>query len=520
MVLQMPRPFKHPKTGVYYFRVRVPVDLVTQFGKSEVKISLRTKDPTLAKQRFSEKQREFEARCKAFRAKPEVLPHRQIVALAGKLYLEFMAPLEDEPGEPEHWRRVLDIGDAVYANEDKMERWYGPTIDELLQREGLAIDATSRSRLLHEGHTALKQAAEQQLRRSQGDYRPDPNAGRFPELASAHSTKGQVTLSDLFKLWERDHAANGNAPRTVSDYRQKLDEFIKFLGHEDAKAVSPKDVAAFADHLRHERGLTAKTVGAKYLAVIKRLYSVGKKKVVIEKDPAAQVVVEVPKRRRSRPSGFTDTEVKSILSMALGPPSSFGRMAELNRLACKWVPWICAYTGARAGELTQLRKEDFFKEAGIDCIRITPEAGSVKSGNFRIVPLHPHLVELGLLEFVASRPDGYVFFDYQHRKRKPGHTQAASVRGKVSDWVRDFVKITDERVQPNHAWRHRFKTVARDVDIAQEYMDVIQGHEDGRAASDYGETTVKAMYREICKLPRYNIEAGLGSDRLESDVTE
>lgn len=169
MVLQMPRPFKHPKTGVYYFRVRVPVDLVIQFGKKEIKVSLRTKDPSLAKQLFSEREREFEARCKAFRAKPDVLPHRQIVALAGKLYLKFMAPLEDEPGEPEHWRRVLEIGEAVYANEDKMERWYGPAIDELLQREGLSIDGSSRSRLLHEGHTALKQAAEQQLNRPSGD---------------------------------------------------------------------------------------------------------------------------------------------------------------------------------------------------------------------------------------------------------------------------------------------------------------------------------------------------------------
>lgn len=515
MVLQMPRPFKHPKTGVYYFRVRIPVDLVTQFGKSEEKISLRTKEPTLAKQLFSEKEREFEARCKALRARPEPLPHRQIVALAGQLYLQFMAPLEDEPGEPELWHRVLEIGEAVYANEDKMERWYGPSVNQLLQREGLAIDASSRSRLLHEVHSALKQAAEQQLKRSQGDYSPDPNAGRFPELASAHSTKGRVTLSDLFKLWERDHLANGKAPRTVLDYRQKLDDFIKFLGHENATAVLPKNVAAYADHLRHERGLSAKTVATKYLAMIKRLYSVGKKKVVIDGSPADPVAVEVPKRRRSRPSGFTDTEANSVLSMALGPISSFGKMAELNRLACRWVPWICAYTGARAGEITQLRKEDIFKEAGIDCIRITPEAGSVKNGNFRIVPLHPHLVELGLLEFVASRPNGYVFFDYVERKRRSGHTQAASVRGKVSDWVRDFVKITDKRVQPNHAWRHRFKTVARDVDIAQEYMYVIQGHEDGRAASDYGETTVKAMYREICKLPRYHIAAALGSEGLE-----
>lgn len=57
----------------------------------------------------------------------------------------------------------------------------------------------------------------------------------------------------------------------------------------------------------------------------------------------------------------------------------------------------------------------------------------------------------------------------------------------------------------NHAWRHRFKTIAREVGIAPEYSDAITGHEDGRAASDYGETTVKALWREVQKLPRYEV---------------
>lgn len=67
--------------------------------------------------------------------------------------------------------------------------------------------------------------------------------------------------------------------------------------------------------------------------------------------------------------------------------------------------------------------------------------------------------------------------------------------------MREVVKIEDPRVQPNHAWRHRFKTDARDVDIAPEYVDTIQGHEDGRASSDYGETAIRAPWREIKKLP-------------------
>ncbi len=503
MVLQMPRPFRHPRSSVYYFRVRVPADLVGLVGRTEIKVSLGTKDPSLAKQLFSEKERETEARWKSLRAKPETLPHRQIVALAGKLYLQFMAPLEDEPGEPELWHRVLEIGDAVYANEDKMERWYGPAIDELLQREGLAIDASSRSRLLHESHTALKQAAEQQLKRSQGDYSPDPKADRFPKLKPSTADDG-ATLNKLFELWERDHIAEGKSLRTVEDFRQKIEDFIKFVGHGSATRVTARDVANYTEHLRHERGLSARTVSTKYLATIRTIYRTGISKIVITEDPTARVRVRVPKEVRERPKGFTDDEAKTILQCALRDPSTLGGMSALNKLAIRWLPWICAYTGARAGEIAQLRREDFIEEFGIKCVRITPEAGTVKTGKYRVVPLHPHLIEMGLLKTIEAMPHGALFYRASTKETRPGYHPWNSVTGKVSTWVRATAGVKDPRVQPNHGWRHRFKTIARDVDIAQRYMDAIQGHEDGSASGDYGENTMKALNREILKLPRYS----------------
>ena len=70
--------------------------------------------------------------------------------------------------------------------------------------------------------------------------------------------------------------------------------------------------------------------------------------------------------------------------------------------------------------------------------------------------------------------------------------------------MRDVAGITDTRVQPNHGWRHRFKTVGRDVDVDLAYLDAIQGHTDGREATEYGETTMKALDREIKKFPRYD----------------
>jgi hypothetical protein len=40
----MPQPFKHPKTGVYYFRKVIPIVLREPIGKSERRENLKIKD--------------------------------------------------------------------------------------------------------------------------------------------------------------------------------------------------------------------------------------------------------------------------------------------------------------------------------------------------------------------------------------------------------------------------------------------------------------------------------------------
>ncbi|WP_426237378.1 DUF6538 domain-containing protein [Pararhizobium sp. DWP1-1-3] len=502
----MPRPFKHPKTGVYYFRMRVPADLVGVVGKREIKISLGTKDPVAAKELFSAKEQQVTKRWKALRNKLEPLTQKQIVALSGKVYRKIVEQFDEEPGSPQTWREITALAERVAAG-GNFEQWYGSSVDELLLSEDTVTDEASRQRLIRQVHQTLLLAAEQQSKKAEGDYTPDPNANRFPPLKPWGAKAKAVTLTDLFKLWERDHLADKGALGTPADFLQKIEDFKRHLGHEDAEAITGLNISEYCDMLRHERGLSAKTVNGKYLAAIRIVFRVGLAKSRIKSDPTANVKISVPKAIKERSKGFTDQEATTILTFALGDPSSLGQMSELNKLACRWVPWICAYTGARGGEITQLRREDFSEEYDIPFLKITPEAGSTKTGVYRMVPIHPHLVELGLIELVQSRPEGPLFYIPNDRKRKPGHTQAASVRGKVSDWVRDVAKVTDARVQPNHAWRHRFKTVARDVDIAPRYMDAIQGHEDGSASSDYGENTMKALYREILKLPKYDVKA-------------
>lgn len=65
-----------------------------------------------------------------------------------------------------------------------------------------------------------------------------------------------------------------------------------------------------------------------------------------------------------------------------------------------WIPVIGLYTGARIGEIAALRVEHFFEKAGIRAMHLP---GTKTDCAARDVPIHPDLVQLGLLDYVEAR---------------------------------------------------------------------------------------------------------------------
>jgi len=75
-----------------------------------------------------------------------------------------------------------------------------------------------------------------------------------------------------------------------------------------------------------------------------------------------------------------------------------------------WLPLLALFTGARMGELAQLRTADVRAQHGSWIIHITREGGEGKStktkGSQRVVPLHSALVDLGFVEFAKRAKAG------------------------------------------------------------------------------------------------------------------
>jgi integrase len=130
----------------------------------------------------------------------------------------------------------------------------------------------------------------------------------------------------------------------------------------------------------------------------------------IARSPFEQATIVVPRKTRNRETrAFTTEEMQIILSAATKITTE-ATIKSTAQAARRWVPWICAYTGARAGEITQLRCKDVTERDGIKIIRITPEAGTNKTKQARAVPVHEHLIAQGLLEYVNARRAGPLFY--------------------------------------------------------------------------------------------------------------
>ena len=167
---------------------------------------------------------------------------------------------------------------------------------------------------------------------------------------------------------------------------------------------------------------------------------------------------------------------------------------------------MCLWTGSRVGAVAQLRREDVdATDPARPMLNLTPEAGDMK-GDARTVPLHPRLVELGFLRFVAGAEAGPLFFaPGQRRKADAKMPQADLVARTVAEWVGGVV-ADPNLTRPVHAIRHRFMTCARRAGVEEQYVEAIAGHSPGTQGRDYGEFPAAVLHREIARLDPAMIE--------------
>jgi hypothetical protein len=94
--LQTSRPWRHPRTGMYWFRKAIPADLRQILGKREEKFSLRTKSPGEAHALHAKRAAEIAEKWARLRGHA-VPDHVDIYALADEFYREMLAKHQRNP---------------------------------------------------------------------------------------------------------------------------------------------------------------------------------------------------------------------------------------------------------------------------------------------------------------------------------------------------------------------------------------------------------------------------------------
>jgi integrase len=301
--------------------------------------------------------------------------------------------------------------------------------------------------------------------------------------------------------WWKESQRAGIKVSTYEGYRATISNFSRLLGHDDARRVTPEDVIAFKDH-RIQAGISAKTVKTSDLAALKSIFGWAVANRKLSSNPADGVTVKVPKRQRVRPQGYTDDEAVSLLKAAstFTPGKEHPKVVTLKR----WAPWLMAFTGARVGEIVQLRKQDIRQHAGHWVMHITPEAYTQKTDTARDVVIHPQIIERGLAKFLDGAASGYLFMSPKSDDAKDIRGAWRTAKNRLTEAARQTV--SDPNVAANHGWRHRFKTVGLEAGISHRVLDAIQGHAPKTQGEAYGDVTLKVIAEAIGRLPRYAVE--------------
>lgn len=529
MVLRMSRPQKHPKTGIYQFRKRIPEPLQALLGKKEEKISLGTRSLSEAKVLHSKIAAEIEERWHLLAAGRQSLSEKQAMGIAGEIYRDIVAQYDENPSAlsltqilfdaARHRRKMPKIMVAGSNPElaatmmqkllDRSASRIQDVVGELLEKKGLRLDTTSMRMVVDRVSAAVVQAQAHVFKMAQGDYRPDPEAGRFPKLilsrpdVVATPPSAPPAKYALVQVFE-DYAAEKNvSAATLIRWRPIIGKISREVP--DCRDLTKQWIIDWKDRLIAS-GLAQTTVREGYLAALRATCEWGVANNRLPENPVANVTVAVPRKIRTRSPAYSNSEAATVLRATFKPAPA--KMSSPMASARKWVPWLCAYTGARVGEISQLRKDDIVERDGFHLIWITPEAGSTKDSTARWVAIHSHLVDLGFLRFVAGSKSGPLFYDKSLAKDPNStHPQHKKVGEKLCKWIRSAdVGLTDNRLQPNHAWRHTFKTLARFVSMDPGARDYMQGHIPATEGERYGDYMANVLSREIEKLPRFSIE--------------
>jgi integrase len=269
-----------------------------------------------------------------------------------------------------------------------------------------------------------------------------------------------------------------------------------------AKTMSLDDIEKKHRAADGEAGLTASTLLVGYISPLKSMCDHAANAGAFEGvNPFTKQGFKPVKGEGRNLRAFTVDELSKLLTVApfTMPRADRIRPAKHTTRAATqvWVSLVAAFSGARLNEICKLRASDLKEKDGVRFLDITD---SKTEAGVRRVPVHPTLVALGFLDYVAALPAKGQMFPALRANKK------GDAGDRVSYWFTDhrrttLGKTTDD-VLNFHSFRRSAATALREAEVSEADVAAILGHEHGTETfGTYGKTvSLKRLAGIIAKL--------------------
>lgn len=336
---------------------------------------------------------------------------------------------------------------------------------------GLSFDHTAPGgrEALEASLKAYRAARHEVTQRDSGEVIHTPVLSSTPT-----ATINARTLRGVYLRW-KDSGDSTKSADTVAACGRALALFEGFAPESTLKGITRAQGDEFRTWISKQSN-TSKTARDRLNWIKSLLKYAAETLEWIPKHPWAGISITVKTEAKRRP--WEDPELKLLFKAPLTASYALPTAWNAGKDAAYWIPLLGLFTGARLGELCQLRVMDIRTVESLPVLVVTNEGvgQKVKScAGHRSIPIHSELIRLGFLEYVASvRPAGEASLwpSLKFRKGKPS--------GYFSRWFSDYRKGLGLGALPDfHCFRHTVRPLMRRAGISETTMDKVTGHESG-----------------------------------------